>query len=249
MADGKTTVAAGVTAAALIAGGGEMLMHEGPWLLEHSGVIEPAALWRTGKNAAANWWDASSSRGRATISDGIGGASHAGIGNDASRAFSDAFPSSYGTTRYQIWPHFALDLNDRSTKEYYSYFASAQQKMFDDISALQPPVTVAQADRIIKADVSSVIEASKKNPFSDVNFEVLSGKLSVGRLTTIQGMKISGGDVNVYKISLAMAGGVAACNGMVIENFKPCVKRALAKAESAVAEQLAGQVGGPQSAK
>jgi hypothetical protein len=35
----------------------------------------------------------------------------------------------------------------------------------------------------------------------------------------------------------------------VIENFKPCVKRALAKAESAVAEQLAGQVGGPQSAK
>jgi hypothetical protein len=249
MADGKTTVAAGVTAAALIAGTGKMLMHDGPRLLmEHPRVFESAALGGAAGHAGANAWDASGSLGRATFTDGIGGASHAGIGNDASHAFSDAFPS-YGTPRHQIWPHVTIDLNDGSTKEYYSYFASAQQKMFDDISALQPPVTVAQADRIIKADVSSVIEASKKNPFSDVNFEILTGKLSVGRLTTIQGMKISGGDVNVYKVSLAMAGSVAACNGMVIENFKPCVKRALAKAESAVAEQLAEQLGGPQSAK
>jgi hypothetical protein len=55
---------------------------------------------------------------------------------------------------------------------------------------------------------------------------------------TVFGMRLTGGEVNVYKVSAKLAVGVVACEALAAPELKKCANVALAKVGSAVAQEL-----------
>lgn len=111
-----------------------------------------------------------------------------------------------------------------------SVIDSAKPKIDSDLLPYTTDISVTQADHIIKSDLISTINKITDKPDSGITFEVLSGKLKIESKFSMGGVNISGGEINVYKISGAAAVGVAACRGLGASEFQSCVNAALAKA-------------------
>jgi hypothetical protein len=113
-----------------------------------------------------------------------------------------------------------------------SYFSNAQPKLANDLTALTPPLLKATVQGIVEADLKNVAENAAKNSDSKVTFEAFSGKLKIESSTTVAGMKVTGGEVNVYTVAGAITGGVMACNALTDATFKNCVDAAIKTAVS-----------------
>jgi hypothetical protein len=120
--------------------------------------------------------------------------------------------------------------NFHSSHKLTELIRSAQSKIDTDLSPYNTDVSIKQADEIIKSDLVTAISDAKDKPNSGITFEVLSGKLKVDSKFSMGGVNISGGEINVYKVSGAAAIGVAACRGLGASEFQACVNSALAKA-------------------
>jgi hypothetical protein len=251
MAEGnKATLAAGVVAVTAMAAVGKGLVHSAPKLvLEHPAIVEKIVIVDAAKNASE---------------DVFKGGEHVGLGFHPNRETFDAFRYSHdlqigelgGDGRLgsaaerlemQTLPRVLVVPHDRRVDSYSSYFVTAQAKMVDDITALHPPLSIEEVDGIIRKDVGAVIEDAKKSdPEAKISFEIMTGKLNIEAAKTLVEVKISGGEINVYKISLSLAGGIAACSGRIVEEFRPCVPRELAKVGGAVEKELSYGVEEPK---
>ena len=124
-------------------------------------------------------------------------------------------------------PVVILNNGDLNRSGISSYFSTAEPKLVDDISSLKPPLSKDAVERLVKRDLVKVAESVAKSSDSPASFEVLSGKLKIDSSTTVGGIKIKGGEVNVYAVTGVIAGGVMTCNALVDANFKSCVDAAV----------------------
>jgi hypothetical protein len=89
---------------------------------------------------------------------------------------------------------------------------------------------------IENALASSALEAAQK-PNANIEFEALTGKLRIKSSTTVSGVKVTGGEVNLYKISGGAAAGIATCYALDASEVAACVKKALSTAGRLVAPE------------
>lgn len=250
MSNGGTKAAIGVAAAAAVFGGKELL-HVAPQVVSHTaplveivagkGVLIEAAgggaggLRTSDKLAASGYsgitssspFDTSGSLGTTMRFGKIAGAEV----NPNRRA--DIFATREGgrvDSAPQISPSrplVVLNNGDLNSSGVASYFSMAEPKLSNDISVLGPPLSSAAVEIIVKRDLKNVAESAAKTSDSKVTFEALSGKLKIDSSITIGGIKIAGGEVNVYAVAGAITGGVMACNALVDASFKNCVDSAI----------------------
>lgn len=129
-------------------------------------------------------------------------------------------------------PAVIFNNQDFSVSGVSSYFSNAQPKLSYDLASLKPPLSKATVEKIVEQDLKDTAENAAKNPNSKATFEVLSGKLKIESSTTISGLKIAGGEVNVYAVAGTITGGVMACNALTDASFKTCVDAAIKTAVS-----------------
>jgi hypothetical protein len=135
-------------------------------------------------------------------------------------------------------PIVFLGNQDLSRSGISSYFSIAEPKLENDLTKLTPPLSKANVESIVRGDLQNAADATKKDhPESKITFEYLSGKLTIGSSTTVSGVRITGGEVNVYNVSAAIAGGVMTCNALADASFKRCVDLAIKTALSSFVKE------------
>jgi hypothetical protein len=131
-----------------------------------------------------------------------------------------------------------LHQRDATVKTVSSYFDAARPKVIEELSAIYPPISAAEAQDVINREIASSISDTTKNANSNVTFEYLTGKLTIDHSNKIYGIAVKPGEVNICKISSAMALGIAACNGKIVDEFKPCVEKVFNRTEEVVAKEI-----------
>lgn len=134
-------------------------------------------------------------------------------------------------------PFIVLNNQDLNLSGVSSYFSVAQPKLTYDITALTPPLSRAAVEGVVQADLKYIAAKSTENSDAKVTFEVVSGKLTIGSSTTLGGIKITGGEINVYAVSTAVSGAVMTCNAMSDATFKNCVDAAIKQAISSFVKE------------
>jgi hypothetical protein len=220
MANGGKTVAIGAAATAAIIGGKE-IVEFAPVFYQTGHTIE-----RVGVEVGT-----SASRTSGIVLDNLANPSDFSAGRKLliERTEISTLPSR------ALLPFNNYDWDVNSVT---SYFTSAEPKMLADFAKLSPPISQSAADQIIRSELVGVVQQAAKDPASNISFEAFSGKLTVDSSATIAGVKVTGGEINLYKVSLSLAGGVAACMGVIDADYQTCVQSALSKAKGLVAEQL-----------
>jgi hypothetical protein len=249
---GKAALTTGFAAAAIIAG--KDLVHEGPVLVE-SGVFKGAVIGSAVTNAPNSTWRAAHSEfseiltsktpelGRAAMPDDVGLAARLGSSTfkyDVEESVTETFARQsrplLDSPRIRL-PSYTWNKADQA-RRYSRFFDVAEPKIVDELSTLSPPITAQDAENIIKTQLATAIQQAKNGNDSEIAFEVLTGKLTIDSSKMVFGSKVSGGQVNIYKVTSVVAGSVAACTGEVVESFKPCVRKALAKATDEIAREF-----------
>jgi hypothetical protein len=126
-----------------------------------------------------------------------------------------------------------------------NFFSRVEPKMVDDLASLHRPLKFDYARSVVYNDLKSAAQQAEKEPAAKVSFEVLTGKIKIDASKTIAGVKISGGEINVYKTSMTIGAAVIACNAVADNRFKDCIadaaKKAIKKALEKETETAAGK--------
>lgn len=245
MSNTGTKAAIGAAAAAAILGGKE-LAHMAPQFAAHSGpALEVVAAKGGLAFEAAGGGSTNTLRSSSDISGTLGSTFRAGRIADAGfdpnqrlgnlgREGTETLNTTSQSQLVAKQPIVTFNNGDYSKSAISSYFSTAEPKLVDDLTALKPPLSKSVVEDIVKRDLARVAEAASTTAGSNVSFEVLTGKLKVDASRTIGGIKITGGDINLYVVGGAITGGVLACNALADVKFKSCVdsaiKAAMAKA-------------------
>jgi hypothetical protein len=91
---------------------------------------------------------------------------------------------------------------------------STQPAITADLERYRSNLTMTQADDIIQNELIKASEDAEKKSNSGITFEILPGKMKVDSQFSLSGIKITGGEANVYKIASTAALGAAACRGL-----------------------------------
>ena len=162
------------------------------------------------------------------------------IGHEEERfAATIARRSSFDATSLHPPPIvFPSGVTDDLGKMVYALFAEAKPKIFQDVFpfyVINQPFSQPAVDDIIREEISTTIEVAKSQPDSNVAFDVVSGKLTISSSMTVFNVKVTAGEVNVYKVSAVLAGGIVLCGKGWIDDFQKCFADAFAKVGSAIA--------------
>lgn len=126
-----------------------------------------------------------------------------------------------------------------------NFFSRVEPKMVNDLASLRRPLTFDHARSVAYNDLKSAAQQAEKEPAAKISFEVLSGKIKVDASQTIGGVKISGGEINLYKTSMAIGAAVIACNAVADSQFTDCIadvtKKALKKSLEKETETAGGK--------
>ena len=82
------------------------------------------------------------------------------------------------------------------------------------------------------------VESAEKETDSGIHFAALTGKLKIEWSVSSRLATVSVGEVNIYKLSSAVAGGVAVCKGLDRPKFDECAKAALTILKKLATEQM-----------
>jgi hypothetical protein len=118
------------------------------------------------------------------------------------------------------------------------FYKHAEQIILNDLVRNTGHLTKPEIEKIINDEVTKTILKTASQPKSGISFEVLTGKLTIDSSRTVVGIKLAWGEVNIYKVSAALAASVVACEALAAPDLKACVKAVLAKAGSAVDQEL-----------
>jgi hypothetical protein len=99
-------------------------------------------------------------------------------------------------------------------------------------------LTKNDVESVISNELVSTINDKMKKPGSDISFEILTGKLKIQKAKTIWGVDISGGEVNIYKISEALAAMLYACEKLSSPQFSNCLDAVMADVRTIVIEAI-----------
>jgi hypothetical protein len=125
------------------------------------------------------------------------------------------------------------------TQEASSLFFTAEPKILGHLRARSGQLTLANVEKVLRSDLADTIAKAASRPNSGITFEALTGKLTIDSSKYVGGIKITAGEVNVYKVSVMLAGGVAACSMFTKKkSFSNCIKAAFAKVETFIAKQM-----------
>jgi hypothetical protein len=127
---------------------------------------------------------------------------------------------------------------DSASQKIAVLFSQAEPRIIDDLLALDGNLSQSKVANVISSDVAKALQSTEAVSESDITFEVLSGKLKFNSYRTVRGTKISLGEVNVYKVSLILAGTVVACASLGASELTSCVKETLATAGDIVRKQM-----------
>lgn len=134
-------------------------------------------------------------------------------------------------------------LTDPRSKFVYSLFAQAEPRVLNDLAPQdlygeymaavngQSVPSEAEIEGVIRNDVATTIEAAEKQPNANITFEVFTGNLTINSHITVGGVKVTGGDVNVYKIGAVLAGYIAGCG---LDGLRSCIDQAFNKIGDAI---------------
>jgi len=125
-----------------------------------------------------------------------------------------------------------------------NFFSRVEPKMVNDLASLRRPLKFDYARSVAYNDLRSAAQQAEKEPAAKVSFEVLSGKIKIDASQTIAGVRISGGEINVYKTSMAIGAAVIACNAVADSQFKDCIADAAKKALKKSLEKETETAGG-----
>jgi hypothetical protein len=125
-----------------------------------------------------------------------------------------------------------------------NFFSRVEPKIVGDLASLHRPLKFDYARSIAYNDLKSAAQRAEKEPAAKVSFEVLSGKIKIDASQTIAGVKVSGGEINVYKTSMAIGAAVIACNAVADSQFKDCIADAAKKALKKSLEKETATAGG-----
>jgi hypothetical protein len=254
MSNVGTKAAIGAAAAAVVLGGKElahmapqMAMHSGPALeiaASKSGLAFEAAggstnSLRSGSNNAIRSTSSGTFSSSGDISGSLGSTLHVGRVADAKldpnqRLGDFGTPQGAGTLNTTSQsdvlgarPVIACGNSDFGKSTFSSYFSTAEPKLADDLTVLKPPLSRNVVENIVKRDLASTAQAASTTAGSNLSFEVLTGKLKVETSRTIGGMKITGGEINLYVVGGAITGSVLACNALADLKFRNCIEAAI----------------------
>jgi hypothetical protein len=110
------------------------------------------------------------------------------------------------------------------------FLSRVQPKIVDHLISLRRPVSLDYANSIVRNDLVSAAQQAEKESAAKVSFEVLTGKIKIEASKTVGGVKISGGEINAYKVAGTIGAAVVACNAVADTHFKDCVADAAKKA-------------------
>jgi hypothetical protein len=83
----------------------------------------------------------------------------------------------------------------------HSLYDQAEPDIISDINDSHRVLTESQINSLINRELVNTINADTKKSGSNISFEILTGKLKIQKSTTLSGIDISAGEVNVYKVS------------------------------------------------
>jgi hypothetical protein len=135
-------------------------------------------------------------------------------------------------------------------------FRSTESKIISDLESHEGPFTKDSIEAIFKTEVDKAFANASGLPESKIKFEALTGNLKIDYHYNIGGIKLTGGAVNVYKISAALGGATyicinsakydcmkaghndSECKVMEKSVFRNCVDKAMATVDGLVLKQL-----------
>ncbi len=109
-----------------------------------------------------------------------------------------------------------------------NFFSRVEPTMIDDLAARRP-LQLDDAISAVRRNLQSAAQQAEKEPAAKVSFEVLTGKLKIDASKTIAGVKVSGGEINLYTTSMTVGTAAVACNAVADKEFKSCVADATTK--------------------
>jgi hypothetical protein len=226
----KAAGAVGVLAAAAI--GGKVIIHEGG---EIAALGHGAGYIIENGGAAKNTLKTARDLPGVDRVPGISGR----LSDGATNNFERIKPPLTGDPTIQQ-PRIALAQANQvdPSQKVSSLFDRADQNILHDLNALHGALTRQQIDNIIQEEVLKNVQSETSQPNSGIKFEALTGKLTIESSYILRGVKVTGGDVNIYKVSGVLAGSVYSCNALDSKGFNDCAKAALAKVGSVVAKEL-----------
>jgi hypothetical protein len=117
-------------------------------------------------------------------------------------------------------------------------YAQAGPGINTKINDAHGALTKRQVESVVNNELVSTITERTKEPGSDISFEILTGKLKIQKVKTVRGVNISGGEVNIYKISEILAGIIYACEKLSTPQFSNCVDAAVAEVRAIVIKEI-----------
>jgi hypothetical protein len=165
--------------------------------------------------------------------------------------FSEITPPSSSVVSTVPPDHLSAISTTVRTEEVASLFSRARPRILDHLKPRIGKLTQADVEKTLSSDLTEVIEKAAGDPKSGITFEALTGKLKVESSMLLKGVKVTGGEVNVYKVTAVLAGGIVACalTKNYSENRKEtltkkdkemsrCIEAALAKVKAEVADLI-----------
>ena len=87
-------------------------------------------------------------------------------------------------------------------------------------------MTEAQIEKIINDQVMKQILAAQKNDQAKVSFVAGSGTLKISAAANVLGVRVSVGEINIYKVTAALTGSILLCRRLAIDTVSMCAKQA-----------------------
>jgi hypothetical protein len=152
----------------------------------------------------------------------------------------DNLASRLGISKPELYD---LATHGRATKVS-SLYDGATSQILDDLqnylnANTQTALTQQRLEGMINAAVTKIIETTAKETNSGLSFEMLTGRLKIERSYTGSLGRVTAGEINIYKVSGAVASAVYVCKELVDRaQFNACVKEALGKVKTIVTEEM-----------
>jgi hypothetical protein len=89
-------------------------------------------------------------------------------------------------------------------------YGEATPQILHDLETADTP-TREELERIINTEVTNAVQLAAKEPKSGITFEALNGTLKFDQSVTLGGLTVTGGEVNIYKVTGAVAATVYTC--------------------------------------
>jgi hypothetical protein len=117
-------------------------------------------------------------------------------------------------------------------------YAQAGPGIITKINDAHGTLTKSQVESVVNNELVSTITEKTKEPGSDISFEIFTGKLKIQKVTKVWGVDISGGEVNIYKISEALAAIIYACEKLSAPQFSNCLDAAVTQVQAIVIKAI-----------